>query len=488
MDKLGCSQQDDRGVINTYMIKATSALFFLAFQGYCFTASGQQAAPTVDSLSFIRSKRMADADLAKKREGTFITGLPDLSSDPVTGFGVGVKSNIYWNGTRDNPLFAYTPYLARLKANAAYFSTNARELTLSMDVPYYRGSRWRFRVDFKAQQNPANLYFGSNESTLGPLRLPSDSGVTFATYEAYDAARKTLRAGQPGEAPFVSDALSNRFRETEFMLNLKADYALGKGKWRVMGGYEIQHLAYKTFQGTETDATNPVTGEETTAPNGTALLARDFQQGLIFGLNGGWVSLLQSALIYDTRDFEPDPTKGVYVEVANEFSNKVIGSQFNFNKVFLQARAYRKLPVGRRTVLAGRVGAGNILGKQAPFFEFQDQWSPDGSINALGGRQSLRGYRANRFLARSLAFANLELRARLADVKVGRQSFGLGVAPFFDAGTVRDEWEDLLRFRTIKTSYGAGARIAWNLSTMIYADYGLSKEDHLFYFGIGQIF
>jgi hypothetical protein len=29
------------------------------------------------------------------------------------------------------------------------------------------------------------------------------------------------------------------------MLNLKADYALGNGKWRVMGGYEIQNLSYK---------------------------------------------------------------------------------------------------------------------------------------------------------------------------------------------------------------------------------------------------
>jgi hypothetical protein len=27
--------------------------------------------------------------------------------------------------------------------------------------------------------------------------------------------------------------------ETEYMLNL-ADYALGNGKWRVMGGYEIK--------------------------------------------------------------------------------------------------------------------------------------------------------------------------------------------------------------------------------------------------------
>jgi hypothetical protein len=47
---------------------------------------------------------------------------------------------------------------------------------------------------------------------------------------------------------FVTDALSNRFRETEYMLNLKADYALGNGKWRVMGGYEIQNLSYKTLK------------------------------------------------------------------------------------------------------------------------------------------------------------------------------------------------------------------------------------------------
>ncbi|GAB3641169.1 Omp85 family outer membrane protein [Spirosoma arcticum] len=440
-----------------------------------------------DSLSFIRSKRMSEADLAKKREGRFTTGLPDLSSDPVTGFGVGIRTNTYWNGTRANPLFAYTPYLVRLRANVAYYTTNARELTFSADVPYYKGSRWRFRADFRAQQNPSNLYFGSSQSTLGPLRLPSDPTVTFATYADYNRARSTLRSGQEGEAALVSDALSNRFRETEFMLNLKADYALGRGKWRVMGGYEIQSLAYKTFQGTETDAIDPVTGAETKAPNGTSLLARDAQQGLIFGLDGGRISIVQGALIYDTRDFEPDPTRGVYVEVANEFSNRAIGSQFNFNKLFLQGRIYRQLPFGTRTVLAGRIGAGTIFGSQAPFFEYQDQWSPDGSINALGGRQSLRGYRANRFLARSLAFTNVELRVRLADLKVGRQNFGLGVAPFFDAGTVRDRWQDL-DFSNIKTSYGAGARVAWNLSTILFFDYGLSREDRLFYFGIGQIF
>ncbi|MCL6462016.1 Surface antigen [Flavobacterium micromati] len=442
-----------------------------------------------DSLSFVKSKRMSEDDLIKKKEGRFFTGIPDFSSDPVTGFGFGVRSNIFWNGARTNPLFPYTPYLAKLKVNAAYYTSNARELVMSLDVPYYKGTRWRFKIDFKAQQNPTNLYFGLTETTLEPLRLPStpSGGPTYNTYSEYDQARKTLRSGDVGEAPFVTDALSNRFRETEFMLNLKADYALGNGKWRIMGGYEIQNLRYKTFEGVEAEAIDPITKEKTTAPNGFSLLKRDFEQTNISGLNGGWISILQTALIYDTRDFEPDPTKGYYFEIANEYSSKYIGSQLEFNKLFLQGKGFWKLPFGKRTVVASRLGVGNIFGSNAPFFEFQDQWSPDGSINSLGGKQSLRGYRANRFLSRSLWFTNIELRYRFLETKLGKQRFAFGLAPFFDAGTVRDRWQDL-NFKNIKFSYGAGLRIAWNQSTILSFDYGKSKEDSLFYFGIGQAF
>lgn len=443
-----------------------------------------------DSLSFIQSKKLSPTDLSKKREGRLVTGLPDVASDPVTGSGIGLRANFFWNGRRGDTFFAYTPYLAKLKANAAYYSTNARELALSLDVPYYRGSRWRFRIDFKAQQNPANLYFGLTQATLGPLRLSStfDDGPTFSTYNAFNTARQTLRAGSHGEAVVVTDALSNRFRETEFMLNLKAGYALGRtGRWRVTGGYEIQHLEYKTFEGTEASAINPADGQSTKAPNGISLLRRDLGLGKVSGLNGGWISILQTALIYDTRDFDPDPTRGLYFEAANEFSGPAIGSQFSFNKLFFQGRAYKKLPFGPRTVFAGRLGVGNLFGNEAPFFEFQDQWSPEGSINALGGRQSLRGYRANRFLARSLWFANVEVRARLTEVRWGKQRFALAAAPFFDMGTVRDRWQDL-NFTQIKTAYGAGLRLAWNQSTIISLDYGRSKEDQLVFFGIGQTF
>jgi hypothetical protein len=79
---------------------------------------------------------------------------------------------------------------------------------MSLDIPYYKGTRWRFKVDFKAQQNPTNLYFGLTESTLRPLRLPSTpmGGPTYSTYSEYDRAR-TLRSGEVGEAPFCNRCL-----------------------------------------------------------------------------------------------------------------------------------------------------------------------------------------------------------------------------------------------------------------------------------------
>ncbi len=455
------------------------------------TMSGQSAAqqtPQTDTVvpPFARARRISDQDLAKKKEGAFFTGLPDLSSDPVAGQGLGVRGSMFFNGNRTDPLFAYTPYRARLSIAAFATTAEAREFAARLDVPFAFGRPWRLKIDLKVGDNPANLFFGSTEATLGPLTLPS-GGATFDTYKNFDVARKTLRPGGPTEAARVTDALSNRFGEQELMLNIKADYALGGGRWRVLGGYEIQRLRYRTFASRSADAVDPATGADTKAPNGISLLERDAQQGLVSGLAGGRVSILQQALLYDTRDFEPDPTKGVYFEVGNEWSAPAIGSEFAFDKLFIQAKAFRRLPVGPRTVLAGRVGVGNIFGGNAPFFEFQDQWSPDGSVNALGGARSLRGYRANRFLARSLWFANAELRTRLAERTIGRQRFALGVAPFVDVGTVRDRWQDL-NFGRLRWSQGVGARLAWNQSTIISLDVGRSREDRLVYFGIGQAF
>jgi outer membrane protein assembly factor BamA len=88
-------------------------------------------------------------------------------------------------------------------------------------------------------------------------------------------------------------------------------------------------------------------------------------------------------------------------------------------------------------------------------------------------------------LSRSLWFTNIELRYRFLETKLGKQRFAVGLAPFVDAGTVRDRWQDL-NFNNIKFSYGAGLRIA-EPSTILSLIMEV-KEDSLFYFGIGQAF
>jgi outer membrane translocation and assembly module TamA len=85
-------------------------------------------------------------------------------------------------------------------------------------------------------------------------------------------------------------------------------------------------------------------------------------------------------------------------------------------------------------------------------------------------------------------FANIEMRTRLTEFQVWGQSFAVGMAPFVDVGTVRDRWQNLFDMATMKVSVGAGLRIAWNQSTILSLDYGVSREDKLLYFGIGQIF
>lgn len=470
-------------------MRRTGRLVVLVALFLPWVTGAQQQAPA-DTLvpAWARARRLSDADLAKKREGTFVTGLPEITSDPVAGQGLGVRGAVYFNGTRRDPFFAYTPYRAKLRVGAFATTAEARELALQLDLPYAFGTPWRVKVDVKLGDNPANLFFGLTQATLGPLVLPS-GGATYEAWRDFDRARSTLRPGGAGEAALVTDALSNRFAEREYMLNVKADYALpvANGKWRILGGYEIQRLDYRTFTGRVTEGRDPATGAAVDAPNGRALLDREHAAGRAPGLAGGRVSILQQALLYDTRDFEPDPTRGTYFEVGNEWSGRAIGSEFSFDKLFTQVKHFRRLPVGPRTVVAGRVGVGNIFGANAPFFEYQDQWSPDGSVNALGGARSLRGYRANRFLARAMWFANVELRARLAEVVLGRQRFGIGVAPFVDAGTVRDRWQDL-GFRNVRWSQGLGLRVAWNQSTMISLDVARSREDRLLYFGIGQAF
>jgi hypothetical protein len=409
-------------------------------------------------------QRLSDEDLKEKKEGTYFTGEPDLSFDPEHGFGAGGELQLFYNGKRSDPFFAYTPYRSQIDLSAFYTSKEEREFELEWDVPYIFNSKWRLRGHVSYEVDPDYLFFGITEKTLKPLSYypGNDSAkgiVNNASFEDYSN-------NQLG-----SIANYNTYQQEEKSIGVTMERSWFEGKFRTLIGYE--YGAYVT----------------STPLNANALVAQQAATGLITGLGSTRVTMVQLGLIYDTRDLEDDPSKGSFAEITNEFSNAVFGSGFNFNRTFFHYNHYQRLlpSTFKKMVFAFRLGMG-YTSSGAPFYEYLDQWISEGDINGLGGPQTLRGYTTSRFVAPVMALANIELRYRFCQADIGEQHLSFYAVPFFDAGGVWDALYRIGYLNNLRFSEGPGAQITWNEDTVLRFDCGFSPEGSQFYFSIGQIF
>ena len=111
----------------------------------------------------------------------------------------------------------------------------------------------------------------------------------------------------------------------------------------------------------------------------------------------------------------------------------------------------------------------------------------DQEITGMGGMQTIRGYRDSRFIDNVAAGGNIELRYTFYSFTFKKQHFALMLVPFFDTGSVFGQVTDT-NFDNWKYSYGTSFRIAWNLATIIYFDFGFSNESFGFYMNVRQLF
>lgn len=417
------------------------ALLFLSSLSFAQVKDSAKKDSIKLPFTISEEERLSDEDLANKKEGVYLTGVPDLSSDPVNGFGIGAEAQLFFDGKRSDPFFAYTPYRTEVDFSAFYTTKSEREFQITWDSPYIFNTKWRLRGQCEYMVNPNYLFFGTTEATLNPL------------------------TSNPEDNNFY-----NTFQQEERSFNISFEHSWFKSKLRTLIGYELA-------------------GDAITTPlNSNSLLEQQAAAGLIRGAGIDHVNLLQMGLIYDTRDLEPDPSSGSFSELTDEASSTALGSEYKFNRIFFHYNHYQKLfpAVFKKLVFAGRIGIGYTSGA-APFYEYMDQWSSEGDINGLGGPQTLRGYVQSRFVAPAMTLANIELRYRFAQANFIKQHLAFYAIPFFDAGGV---WNSLTRIgvKNLRYSEGPGAQIAWNEDTILRFDYGFSPEGSEFYFGIGQIF
>ena len=152
---------------------------------------------------------------------------------------------------------------------------------------------------------------------------------------------------------------------------------------------------------------------------------------------GGWATEMNVGLVYDSRDIEAAPNRGVWAEAY------LNGDPF---RKYLKACAYFRnyidipihIPAGD-PVFAYRLAWQQTLAGETPFYMIQNVpllVQRNMISEGFGSSNTIRGIRENRILAEGFAWTNMELRVKLVSFKAANQFFYIAVNPFFDAGVI----------------------------------------------------
>lgn len=440
-----------------------------------------------------KDREMTEGKLKDKREGNYVTGLPLFSSDPVRGQGLGILVNYFENGNKDEPLFKYQPYKYKLSGSLFQTTNNAQHHFVELEVPYIWDTPYRIKAEVYYDRVDNTPYFGIGAHTMQPLSYQDRNfrgmgNVRNARFSDYEKNLGTIRSGRNlEEAPLVTDTA---YHEYDFE-TVGAAFAIDRTFWgafRLAFDQELSKNIVRTYDNAWYPGTLPGTNLEFTVPSGQTLVTQDANAGLINGLQGGYINYTRVGLMYDTRDFEPDPDRGIVLELNHSVVSKYNASDYEYNKTFAQFMFFH-MPfpnVFEELVIAGRAAAHYSAG-DVPFFEYRYIWSIDGPSEGLGGVRTLRGYRQDRFVGPVMGWGNLEIRWRFATLRTSDNLFTFSLVPFYDVGKVWDRPKDM-DLMGYAHSYGLGLRTIWNQATVILFDYAVSREDRQFFIEFGHVF
>jgi hypothetical protein len=236
------------------------------------------------------------------------------------------------------------------------------------------------------------------------------------------------------------------YRQERKLIRLRADFSgdiTGK-KLKWFGGVEFYNNKIDTVN---IDKLNKGKAEEDKLP---------YVKGELYGLyaydwniiprdeiNGGNHTLLKVGAIFDTRDNEPNPMKGVWTEailvVAPSFlSNKDLA----YGKMILTHRQYftiapRVLNFAYRLSYQGKI-FGDMPSYMLPFiFNSPPNYTRDG----LGGNNTTRGVLRNRVVGEGYLYGNTELRWKFIDTQLLKQNIYIALSVFLDGGMVVQPYE-----------------------------------------------
>ena len=169
---------------------------------------------------------------------------------------------------------------------------------------------------------------------------------------------------------------------------------------------------------------------------------------------------------YDTRDFEPNPMRGQFLDVEWIANRDSLGSDEDYDNLVANYRVYQQW--SDTTIIAMEVYSQSIFG-DAPWFDYAQ----------LGDDQRMRGYYQGQYRDKHQLSTQVEIRHTIA----GRH----GVVGWLGAGNIAPTYHELFENSWLPT-VGVGYRFAFKARINVRVDLGVGKDSTGFYFQINEAF
>ncbi len=370
--------------------------------------------------------------------------LPCATYSVDNGLQYGAFGDVYYYGDGAT----YPDPLHKISWEASHFTKGRTRLYLAYDSKYLIPN---MRVNASATfvDDPLYNFWGFNgpaSLTDNTLWANKETGINY-----YGMSRKMFRA------------LANVQGRIVDHLNWAAgvnywNWKLGDMNERY--GYDLNNTLYREYQRIG------------------AISAAEAAGGQILEMNAGFV--------FDTRDIEAAPNRGIWAEAYVNGSPDVFGKFADpYVKVCAYFRHYISIPIHIKAgdpVFAYRLAYQGTVFGETPFCMIQNVpllVQRNMISEGFGSGNTIRGIRENRILTEGFAWANTELRVKLFNFKLLNQFFYIAVNPFFDCGVITKTYRsdilskaagkiyDASKEGDIISSAGAGLKIAMNQNFII---------------------
>ena len=338
-----------------------------------------------------------------------------------------------------------------------------------------------------------NRFFYDSEHLIPGIRVTSDisflteKALDFYGFNGYESVFN--EAWSDDQSP---DYVSRMFyRHERKMFRLMTDFQgkLNLTNLRWVAGFGILH---NEIASVDIEALNKGKDEADKLPDVPGLYDKYVEWGIIDQdeKNGGWSNYLKLGLVYDSRDFEPNPMKGIWSEVVVFAAPGFLGNgDYGFSKISATHRQYFTL-VKDVLSFVYRLNYQGTLGGNVPFYMqpyMINSFSNSSNTDGLGGSKTLRGVMRNRVVGDGFAFGNAEFRWKFLKGEVWKQNVYLGLNAFVDAGQVLQKVElnkaniplSVLQSNYfldgeegLHTTFGMGLRVVLNENFIVAFDYG----------------